>query len=297
MKKFLRKHWIAAIFLVIGGIAFLYVAAVGIISEIQGRRVAAWNIERAKNLQWIGVAIHGYQDEWNRVCPAVISDSTGQPLLSWRVAILPFFRNPELSALHRQFKLNEAWDSPHNKALLEKMPRIFESPASDAAPGYTHFLAFVTAPGHERCIYRPIWGTKQSISLSVLMATDGPANTALVVEARQAVPWTKPEDILIDSSIADLDKPLGFDLGSTGYSKYSGLAQICLADASVRTIFMPRDNPKRFKELLRPLIGYNDGEMPDEAIWADTPEKPHDKMNVKQVDEIKVIDKSPPVSK
>jgi len=273
MRKWIRKHWILAILAAVGAIVLLYVLAIGIISEIQGRRVVAWNIERAKNLQRIGLAIHGYHDEWSRMCPAAISDSAGQPLLSWRVAILPFFKNPELTALHRQFKLDEAWDSPHNKALLEKMPKVFESPASDAAAGYTHFQAFVTAPGYERGKYRPIWSIKQSMSLSILMVADGPANTALVVEARQPVPWTKPEDILIDSSIDDLDKPLGFALGSTGFSKYSGLSQVCLADASVRTIRNP-GNPRRFKELLRPLIGYNDGEIPDEAIWADQADKP-----------------------
>jgi hypothetical protein len=41
----------------------------------------------------------------------------------------------------------------------------------------------------------------------------------------------------------------------------------------VRTIYNEGD-PKRFKQLLRPLIGYNDGEIPDEAIWADAATKP-----------------------
>jgi hypothetical protein len=181
MRKWIRKHWILAILAGLGAMVLLYIVAVGVISEIQGRRVVAWNIERAKNLQRIGLAIHSYHDEWSRICPAAISDSAGQALLSWRVAILPFLKDPELTALHRQFKLDEAWDSPHNKALLEKMPKVFESPAADAAPGYTHFQALVTATGYERGKYRPIWGQNQSISLSITMVADGPSNTALVV--------------------------------------------------------------------------------------------------------------------
>ncbi len=42
--------------------------------------------------------------------------------LSWRVHILPFIGEPQL---YSEFKLEEAWDSPHNKKLLEKMPKIY----------------------------------------------------------------------------------------------------------------------------------------------------------------------------
>ena len=41
-----------------------------------------------------------------------ICDKDGKPLLSWRVTILPYI---EHSMLYREFKLDEAWDSPHNK--------------------------------------------------------------------------------------------------------------------------------------------------------------------------------------
>ena len=48
-----------------------------------------------------------------------IADSTGKPGLSWRVAILPYL---EQDTLYKQFKLDEPWDSPHNKKLIRQMP-------------------------------------------------------------------------------------------------------------------------------------------------------------------------------
>src|SRR5262249_29159759 len=44
------------------------------------------------------------------------------PLLSWRVAILPYIGQ---RALYQRFRLNEPWDSKHNKKLLAQMPKVF----------------------------------------------------------------------------------------------------------------------------------------------------------------------------
>ena len=83
----------------------------------------------AQNLQQIGRAVqdHAHINYRTRTFPPqAICDKDGKPLLSWRVAILPELRE---FALYRQFKLDEAWDSPHNLKLLAKMPRIYAPPA------------------------------------------------------------------------------------------------------------------------------------------------------------------------
>ena len=65
------------------------------------------------------------------------TDARGQGL-SWRVHILPFLDEAEL---YEQFRLDESWDSPHNQALLIKMPAAYESrwPYNSPAEGYTLF--------------------------------------------------------------------------------------------------------------------------------------------------------------
>src|SRR5262249_38834889 len=76
------------------------------------------------NLRKIGLAFHSYHDTKN-FFPDDISSKAGKPLLSWRVAILPHI---DQDKLYKEFKLDEPWDSKHNKKLLAKMPALFRSP-------------------------------------------------------------------------------------------------------------------------------------------------------------------------
>ena len=84
------------------------------------------------NLMHIAIAMHGYDGE-NKHFPLPASTSPqGKPLLSWRVRILPFLGQ---DALYRQFHLDEPWDSPHNRTLIDKMPAVYCLPISKSAGG------------------------------------------------------------------------------------------------------------------------------------------------------------------
>jgi len=75
------------------------------------------------NLKQIAIAFHQYHDTYKSLpLHAIYSKDGKTPLLSWRVAILPFI---EQDALYKQFKLDEPWDSEHNKKLIPLMPRIY----------------------------------------------------------------------------------------------------------------------------------------------------------------------------
>ena len=50
---------------------------------------------------------------------AAVMGPDGKTTHSWRVELLPFL---EGEALYREYKLNEPWDSPANKQVLDKMP-------------------------------------------------------------------------------------------------------------------------------------------------------------------------------
>src|SRR5262245_41316018 len=58
------------------------------------------------------------------VLQQAICNADGKPLLSWRVAILPYIDN----ALYQRFHLDEAWDSPSNKELITEIPDVYCSP-------------------------------------------------------------------------------------------------------------------------------------------------------------------------
>jgi hypothetical protein len=75
------------------------------------------------NLKQIALAMHNYVDQQGTFPPSAIYAADGAtPLLSWRVALLPYLGEGQL---YRQFKFDEPWDSEHNKKLLAQMPAVY----------------------------------------------------------------------------------------------------------------------------------------------------------------------------
>ena len=73
--------------------------------------------------------MHNYHDVHGRLPPAAVCSADGTPLVSWRVLILPYI---EQDNLFREFKLDQPWDSPHNLALVERMPQVYAVPGAKA---------------------------------------------------------------------------------------------------------------------------------------------------------------------
>ncbi|VTR96197.1 Uncharacterized protein OS=Planctomyces maris DSM 8797 GN=PM8797T_27402 PE=4 SV=1: SBP_bac_10: SBP_bac_10 [Gemmata massiliana] len=118
--------------------------------------------------------------------------------LSWRVQILPFIGE---QVLYQQFKLTEPWDSDANKALLEKMPKVFEAPGANAPKGHTFAR---TTQGTAGIVWADQDGPQPPPKVAPGQAIrgravgdiwDGTENTVLITEGRDAVPWTKPEEL------------------------------------------------------------------------------------------------------
>ena len=84
--------------------------------------------------------MHNYESAYGKLPPAAIVDRKGKKLLSWRVMILPYI---EQDNLYRQFKLDEPWDSEHNKKLIPLMPKVYADPRGPAEPGKTYYKVFV----------------------------------------------------------------------------------------------------------------------------------------------------------
>ncbi len=64
------------------------------------------------HLRQLALAMHNYHDVYKQFPAAAIRDAQGRPLLSWRVALLPFL---EESKLYQEFHLDEPWDSDTTK--------------------------------------------------------------------------------------------------------------------------------------------------------------------------------------
>ena len=205
------------------------VAAIGaglLLPAIQKVREAASRAQSMNNLRQIGIACHAYHDA-NRQFPADITDKAGKPLLSWRVAILPYI---EQQALYNQFKLDEPWDSKHNKPFSQMIVKTYLSPQAEMPdrPGMTHYQGFV-GPG---TMFEP--GKK----VSVANVTDGLSNTILVVETAEAVEWAKPGGIPFDPK-----KPLPKLVGAGN----PDIMQTLMADGSVRAVNLKAITEKTLK--------------------------------------------------
>jgi Protein of unknown function (DUF1559) len=142
------------------------------------------------NLKQIALAMHNYHASNNVFPRPAHRDEKGKPLLSWRVAILPYLEQQEL---YDKFKLDEPWDSPHNKELLKEMPPIYRCPIrTRVEPFTTNYRVFVG----KGALFEKDQNT------GVADVTDGTSNTIMVVEASEPVPWTKPDDLSYDPAAA-----------------------------------------------------------------------------------------------
>jgi hypothetical protein len=138
------------------------------------------------HLSQISQAMYRYQEEHGRLPPAVVFSKDGKtPLYSWRVELLPYLDEGELFA---EFHRDEPWDSPHNKSQLAKMPKVYASPElrDGQEPYATYYQAFVGP-------LAPFEGQKQPKVPESFPR--GPDHTILIVEAGEAVPWTRPLDL------------------------------------------------------------------------------------------------------
>jgi hypothetical protein len=209
-------------------------AALPAVTEAAGAKMKTMN-----NLKQIGVAMHSYHDVYGHF-PTDVIGPTGKPILSWRVAILPFI---EQDNLYKQLDLTKPWDDPVNAKVLEKMPDVFRVYGRDAKDKNATFLQIPTSPRLPNGP-RPFQVLGTGIRFTDI--TDGTSNTIMVVEAADAVTWAKPGDLPFDPTQAP-------KVGSPDRKWFFA----GFADGSVRTL----NRSKLSDEQLRALMTINGGEI------------------------------------
>ncbi len=215
--------------------------AVNAVKKVRG---AASKMSSSNNLKQMGIALHTYHDA-SGLFPVhaigakgmPLKNATDKPLLSWRVAILPYV---EQNNLYQQFKLDEPWDSPNNKKLIEMMPKLYEPVGKPGEKGYTPYQMVIGPKA-----MAPV-GTK------IFSITDGTSNTIAVVEAANPVIWTKPDDVMLPGN--ELPKELKKKFGG----QFPNGFNVLFWDGSVR--FVPDTiTEQRLGQALTP----NGGEVSD----------------------------------
>lgn len=210
-----------------------------LLPAVQAARDAARRTQVSDNFKQVMLAMATYEAKNGRFPAQAICAADGRPLLSWRVALLPFL---DAGDLHRQFRRNEPWDSEHNLALLGRMPAVYADPAAPAGQAARGLTTVQAITGEGTAFLTP----EKTIGLAQI--SDGSSRTIAIVEALpdNAVPWTKPDDVEFDP-----DRPL---VGVGNPRRAGGLFAAGFFDGHIRMIEADVA-PEVFRALVTPSGG------------------------------------------
>lgn len=208
----------------------------------QNNHLNLGDVERMRtcsnNLTHIMLALLNYESASRGLPPLCTVDNNGKPLHSWRVLILPLM---EQSELHRQIRLNEPWDSPHNRQFHDQIPSIYQCPNNPGGCCYSGIAGEGFVPAKEA-------NTRTGAPLTSIK--DGTNNTLAVIEVEEPFCWMDPTaDITLD----ELARGINVANGRVGSSHPGNGCHAAMFDGSVR--FLPQTIDK---SVLR-AIGTRDG--------------------------------------
>jgi hypothetical protein len=167
-----------------------------LLPAVQAAREAARRMQCSNNIKQIMLAFHNYAANTTEVFlpPLYTVDANGKPLHSWRVHILPFV---EEQALYEQIRLDEPWDSVHNRQFHDRMPAVFQCP-SNPGKGCTYVAiegVLVPVPVKDMSKRSTLgWGAK------------GTSNQLVIAEVKEPFNWMNPTaDVTVDELVKWVD--------------------------------------------------------------------------------------------
>src|SRR6267154_1409601 len=143
-------------------IAIIAVLISLLLPAVQSAREAARRAQCVNNLKQMALAFHNHHSANNVLPTPAITNKDGKPLLSWRVAILPYIEQQEL----------------YNKALLKEMPPIYLCPSRRNVEPHTTTYRVFEGPG---ALFEP------GQAAGFESVTDGTSNTLMIVESKEGV--------------------------------------------------------------------------------------------------------------
>jgi hypothetical protein len=146
-----------------------------------GRRSSAFG-----RLGAVRLALLYYENEHKSLPPLCLRDKQGNPTVSWRGIILPFFPCYRI----RQPNLSQPWNSEHNRKIVDETPLsvwacFARDRASQEMPVTTHIFAYL---GPES-----IWDAKTGLPKA--KATDSPNAIMLISVPKSEISPLQPRDI------------------------------------------------------------------------------------------------------
>jgi hypothetical protein len=147
----------------------------------------------SNTMKQIGLAIHSYYAKEKHLPPLYFADDNGKPLLSGRVALLPYI---EQRAMYRSLKLDQAWNSEANMQFSSTLIPTYCYERRDA----TTTIRFPVYPGS-------LWhgdGPPKDFR----DVTDGTSFTIAAIDAPEsaAIEWANPQPwvLSVDDPMSDV---------------------------------------------------------------------------------------------
>jgi len=192
-------------------------------------------------MQRITLAMLLYERDHGMPPPAYTVDAHGKPMHSWRVLLLPYLGQQNLLD---KIRLNEPWDSEHNRRFHNEAVPFYQCPSAGLTPGRTGYSVVV---GPEMP-----FDAGQGKSLSEFRAKS--ARMILVVERMEVACWMDPTRALPQAAAGDgfnVHERSGIGIGG----QHPGGANFGHRDGTARFL-SEQINTEHLKGLLR---GTTDG--------------------------------------
>ena len=237
-------RWVVALavgLLVVMGLALL------LWPVVQDAREAARQASCIGQLKVFGLGMLNYDDVHGCFPPAYFADAEGRPAHSWRIVALPHQAD---RALYDRYRFDEAWNSPHNRALAEGLPigmsgivPMYHCPTDRDSDWLDTSFVMVVGP-------RTI--SPGSTSRREKEFADGMSNTIALAEmAESGIHWMEPRDL----DFHDMSFRLNDWSRPSIRSRHPGVANAMFASGMVQSIHEDID-----PEVLKALITADGGE-------------------------------------
>jgi len=212
-----------------------------LLPAFQSAGEAARRSQCSNNLKQIGLAMHNYHDVYNCFPAAVLTNEEGQPMRSWRVAILPFI---EQQPLFDQYNFSEPWDGPSNQAFHGTSIVTYRCPSdAGSAPTETSYVMIVG---------KGTLGGEPNEKVSFAEVKDGLSNTILAIEVGgSGIHWMEPRDMTVEEAVTFITNPAA----SPFRQPHPGGVNVLMGDGSVTFLSNSTD-----PQTLRWLLTRDDGQ-------------------------------------
>jgi hypothetical protein len=189
------------------------------------------------NLKQIARAMLDYEAEHGCFPPAYIADKNGKPMHSWRVLLLPYFKQEGLEALYKCYRMDEPWNSPNNRKVSDLTMALYKCPHQPVGKSAETNYVMVVGP-------HTISPGAQSRKLEEI--TDGLKNTIMLVEvADSGIRWAEPRDLRWNQIDFTINKKKSEDISS--YHEHG--VNVCMCNGEVRFL-NDKTNPQLVKAML-----------------------------------------------